>query len=116
MRQTREATVFVFEFDTQTHLRTIRASERGFISPRRSGGIGCKSVSTLAKVTFLRTFAGVSCKGVSPTSAAIARMRFAFERATQIMANYRLCWQHLADEYRAIGKVAEANRAAASVR
>jgi hypothetical protein len=28
------------------------------------------------------------------------------------MPNYRLCWQHLADEYRTIGKVAEANRAA----
>jgi predicted Zn-dependent protease len=32
------------------------------------------------------------------------------------MSNYRLCWQHLADEYRTIGKVAEANRAAAPVR
>jgi hypothetical protein len=26
------------------------------------------------------------------------------------MPNYRLCWQHLADEYCAIVKVAEANR------
>jgi hypothetical protein len=32
------------------------------------------------------------------------------------MPNYRLYWQHLADEYRAIGKVAEANRPAAPVR
>jgi hypothetical protein len=38
-----------------------------------------------------------------------------FERATQIMPNYRFCWQHLADEYRTTGKVAEANRAAAPV-
>jgi tetratricopeptide (TPR) repeat protein len=37
----------------------------------------------------------------------------AFERATQIMPTYRLCWLHLADEYRAAGKVAEANRPAA---
>ena len=37
----------------------------------------------------------------------------AFEHATQIMPNYRLAWQHLAEEYRALGQMAEANRAAA---
>src|ERR1043166_4236752 len=36
----------------------------------------------------------------------------AFEKATQIMPKYRLSWQHLAAEYRILGRVDDANRAA----
>ena len=35
----------------------------------------------------------------------------AFERATEIMPGYRLSWQHLAEECRALGRMAEAGRA-----
>jgi cytochrome c-type biogenesis protein CcmH/NrfG len=37
----------------------------------------------------------------------------AFERATQLLPNRRLPWQHLADEYRAVGRTADAQRAQA---
>jgi hypothetical protein len=39
-----------------------------------------------------------------------------FERATQIMPSYHLCWQQLAGKYRNIGQGAKANRTAAPVR
>jgi len=37
----------------------------------------------------------------------------AYEKATRIMPNSHLAWQHLAEEYRAVGRTAEAERAAA---
>ena len=40
----------------------------------------------------------------------------AFERATQISPGFTLGWRHLADEYRALGQPAEADRAAAHAR
>jgi predicted Zn-dependent protease len=37
----------------------------------------------------------------------------AFERATQVMPSDRVAWQHLAEEYRAVGEIVNADRAAA---
>jgi predicted Zn-dependent protease len=37
----------------------------------------------------------------------------AFERATQLLPRQRLSWQHLAEEYRAVGRMQDAERAAA---
>jgi len=37
----------------------------------------------------------------------------AFERATQLLPNHRLPWQHLSEEYRAMGCMQDAERAAA---
>jgi tetratricopeptide (TPR) repeat protein len=40
----------------------------------------------------------------------------AFERAVQIMPNFGQAWRHLAEEYRALGRVADANNAEAHAR
>lgn len=40
----------------------------------------------------------------------------AFERAVQIMPSYRAAWQHLAEEYRALGQAVKADQAAARAR
>ncbi len=40
----------------------------------------------------------------------------AFERAVQIMPSFPLAWRHLAEEYRALGRVADANQADARAR
>jgi len=37
----------------------------------------------------------------------------AFEIATQLAPNRRLPWQHLSEEYRAVGRLQDAERAAA---
>jgi tetratricopeptide (TPR) repeat protein len=40
----------------------------------------------------------------------------AFERAVQIMPSFGQAWRHLAEEYRALGRIADANNAEAHAR
>ena len=106
--------------------RAVRLAPKDFLVHAQLGFCLQATGQVDAGIKHLRTGANLAPKTYGPVwnhlGLAYQKKRMhreaaqAFERAVQIMPSYRSAWQHLAEEYRALGQTAKAEHAAARAR